>query len=331
MAFLLDPWSAERPQLGSEDSGDAEEQGAEVELLEALRAKPAEPIPAGFGDLYVVDGSRRLEARLLEERPDGLHFAGLGQFGVGAVRLGGEGKPAAELTGLRTERRLLLSGELSSWQEREFCLPAGPGGSGACTYLALPGAENQPEGASQKLQAEMLQAEMELAERLAEQSPGALILLDGPLRGQASQRRVLGYVKSQRTQYLRGAQAALLSELQPGERTPLMRLHYRYQASRLSWYVRLASPRPYQDPRSGLIRLEAFAPETGELAGWVRELASYGGTLLGKLASRPHQDQRAPQNLLPTGALERAIARRMGDARLIYRRIQRRLFQEAAS
>jgi hypothetical protein len=40
------------------------------------------------------------------------------------------------------------------------------------------------------------------------------------------------------------------------------------------------------------------------------------------LASEPHLDPRAPQNLVPIGALERALRHRMGDPRLVERALR---------
>ena len=45
-------------------------------------------------------------------------------------------------------------------------------------------------------------------------------------------------------------------------------------------------------------------------------------------ASEPHKDARAPQNLIPTGALEQAMGRALGDARLVERRIRAHIVAE---
>ena len=41
--------------------------------------------------------------------------------------------------------------------------------------------------------------------------------------------------------------------------------------------------------------------------------------LLPPLASSPHKDPRAPQNLVPIGGLERELRRRLGDQQLLFR------------
>ena len=45
-------------------------------------------------------------------------------------------------------------------------------------------------------------------------------------------------------------------------------------------------------------------------------------TLLPPLASSPHKDPRAPQNLVPIGGLERELRRRLGDQQLLYRSLR---------
>jgi hypothetical protein len=51
----------------------------------------------------------------------------------------------------------------------------------------------------------------------------------------------------------------------------------------------------------------------------VRRLASLSARLLPPLASSPHKDPRAPQNLVPIGGLERELRRRLGDQQLLFR------------
>jgi hypothetical protein len=83
---------------------------------------------------------------------------------------------------------------------------------------------------------------------------------------------------------------------------------------RNSWYLRL--PGRSAAPWAGVVRLECSAdvplPE-------VRRLASLSALLLPPLASSPHKEPRAPQNLVPIGGLERELRRRLGDQQLLYR------------
>ena len=69
-----------------------------------------------------------------------------------------------------------------------------------------------------------------------------------------------------------------------------------------------------------MVRLECSAdlpvPE-------VVRLADLSALLLPPLASSPHKDPRAPQNLVPIGGLERELRRRLGDQQLLYRSLRR--------
>lgn len=40
------------------------------------------------------------------------------------------------------------------------------------------------------------------------------------------------------------------------------------------------------------------------------------------MASSPHKDPRAPQNLVPIGGLERELRHRLGDQQLLYRSLR---------
>jgi len=51
-------------------------------------------------------------------------------------------------------------------------------------------------------------------------------------------------------------------------------------------------------------------------------LADQAARLLPQLASSPHKDARAPQNLVPIGGLERELRRRLGDRELLYRALR---------
>lgn len=140
----------------------------------------------------------------------------------------------------------------------------------------------------------------------------------------------MGYVKTMQTQYLPPDRVGLLSELKPGERTPIMHLTSQTgKTTRFIWYVRLCEAAFYQHPMSGVMRLEMYAPEEPDfLPPIVREVAGLSGTLLCRLASQAHKDPRAPQNLIPTAALEQAMTRAMGSADLVSRRLRAHIARE---
>ena len=54
----------------------------------------------------------------------------------------------------------------------------------------------------------------------------------------------------------------------------------------------------------------------------VTALADLTARVLPPLASTPHKDPRAPQNLVPIGGLERQLRHRLGDQRLLYRALR---------
>ena len=63
----------------------------------------------------------------------------------------------------------------------------------------------------------------------------------------------------------------------------------------------------------------------------VRVIADRTAALLPLVASAPHLDPRAPQNLVPVGALERVLRHRMGDGGLVYRALRAAVSQRVAS
>ena len=73
---------------------------------------------------------------------------------------------------------------------------------------------------------------------------------------------------------------------------------------------------------TGIIRLEVRAVVGLETA---RHLANTSAALLVRFASLAMRDPRAPQNLIPVGALEAELRRRMGDPLIVRRAIEKRI------
>ncbi|WP_309849217.1 DNA double-strand break repair nuclease NurA [Deinococcus soli (ex Cha et al. 2016)] len=295
-------------------------------------ALPARPIPERLKHVFVVDGKRRMESRIFIEDPRGQ--SGLGGFGayvVGAVDLCPHGTRHAELLAVKAQR--LLAHAPNLLVEPAQLTPRNPH-TGQLEYAPAPMQGHDPLAALNTLQQHMLGAEQLLSHSLASRVPvdeaddrewlTALTIQDGTLRGQNLQGAVVGCVKTMETMYLPADRAGLLSELKPGERTPVLRMTYEGgQFTRLIWYVRLCEAAFYQHPMSGVMRLEMFAPDdTDFLPPIVRQVANLSGTLLTRLGSRAHKDPRAPQNLIPTAALEQAMNRSMGSSDLVTRRIR---------
>jgi hypothetical protein len=138
----------------------------------------------------------------------------------------------------------------------------------------------------------------------------------GPLRGRDALPRTLGYIKTQQKQYLPERLAGVVTELNPGQRTPIFRIAGVYQ--RLTWYLRL--PGGNNAPWAGIVRVECSAelPEHQAIA-----LADLSAATVPRFASVSFKDPRAPQNLVPIAGLEKRLRTALGDARLLHRTLLR--------
>jgi hypothetical protein len=174
-----------------------------------------------------------------------------------------------------------------------------------------------PEQLSLALQQRLAAAEVQLAMAFRARCPDAddLLVVDGPLRGRTHLDRTVGYIKTHHASYLPERQAAVVGALASGQRTPVFTMGTSWR--RHSWYLRL--PGAPGVPWSGVVRLEC-SPDLPPAAA-VR-LADMTARLLPRLASVPHKDPRAPQNLVPIGGLERELRRRLGDQQLLYRALR---------
>jgi hypothetical protein len=146
-------------------------------------------------------------------------------------------------------------------------------------------------------------------------SASDLLIIDGPLRGRQHLPRVLGYIKSHHATYLPPELNAIVRALAPGQRTPVF--HMGTSWDRHSWYLRL--PGPAGSPWAGVVRVECAADLP---VAEVTRLAALSQRCLGRFASAPYKDSRAPQNLYPIAGLERELRRRLGDPRLLYRALR---------
>ncbi len=97
---------------------------------------------------------------------------------------------------------------------------------------------------------------------------------------------------------------------------------------RLCWYVRIAELPPTFHPLSSVLRLEA--PGALPMARAVT-LADEVTSVLPRLASSLARDPRAPQNLVPVGALEAQLTHRLGDREWVRRALTAHLASAAGS
>jgi len=310
VSFSVDPWDPGYGMaFGEEMDGDAlQESNAELNLDLELPADQWRPLTPATGltipaTVLFLDGVRRIDARIWVHGPDPQPAPGIAaSFAAGLVCCNG----SARITDVAVERGLFTAApDAADINSRHASYPA--------RLAAGPGMDKL----SLALQQRLSDAEVQLALLFRAANPDAddLLFVDGPLRGRTHLDRTIGYIKTHHTAYLPPEQAALVSALEPGQRTPAFTMGTSWR--RNSWYLKL--PGSSGAPWSGVVRLECSAdlpvPE-------VKRLADLSARILPPLASSPHKDPRAPQNLVPIGGLERELRRRLGDQQLLYRSLR---------
>jgi len=310
VAFSVDPWDPSYGMAyGEEMTGDPlGESTAELVLdLEfptdqwrPLTADANLPVP---GTILFLDGVRRIDARVWVHGSDPQPAPGIAaSYAAGLVCLNG----SARISDVVVERGLFTAAAQATGLESRHA-----------SYRAWTAAGPGMDQLSLALQRRLADTEVQLALLFRKEHPdaGDLLFVDGPLRGRTHLDRTIGYIKTHHTTYLPPEQAAIVGALGPGQRTPAFTMGTSWR--RNSWYLRL--PGSSGAPWSGVVRLECSAdlpvPE-------VRRLADLSAVLLPPLASAPHKDPRAPQNLVPIGGLERELRRRLGDQQLLYRSLR---------
>ena len=309
-SFSVDPWDPSYGMAyGEEMTGDSLQQSSaelalDLELpadqWQPLTADPALPVP---GTILFLDGVRRIDARVWVHGTDPQPSAGIAaSYAAGLVCLNG----SARITDVIVERGLFTAAPDAQDIDARHAV-----------YVASKAPGPGMDKLSLALQQHLGEAEVQLAMLFRKEHPDArdLLFVDGPLRGRTHLDRTIGFIKTHHTTYLPAEQASVVSQLRPGQRTPAFGMGTSWR--RDSWYLRL--PGPPGAPWSGVVRLECSAdlpvPE-------VRRLADLSALVLPPLASSPHKDPRAPQNLVPIGGLERELRRRLGDQQLLYRSLR---------
>lgn len=336
MQLRLDPWAVEyNTAYHAEGAGDGRTDVDTSVEGPWGRLKP-QRAETRWDDLYFLDGSRRIEARvLLEQDAAQVAFGALGSYGVGVVSCcAHKSRHATFLTGDETlfVRRVcaLSSGHMGA----NFVLAETSSRLGALNYEVVGTPERDPEAVIRRLQQEMLDAEKKLASRLVSQNPAALIICDGPRPFLGSDENVIGYLKTIHDPKISETELSVVRSLEQGERSPLYLVKTRdADTSYFEWFLRLRDPRPWLYSLAGMVRLQAYAgPQWEGRLEATKNLADWSCLNLPEFASRQHQDPRAPQQLLPIRALEGELSRRMGSAQIIRRRVMQHLasFEEAA-
>ena len=310
VTFAVDPWDpGYGVAFGEElDGGALEESTAELNVdleMPAAQWRPIDPDPALRlpGTVLFVDGVRRIDARVWVHGTRPQPSAGIAaSLGAGLVSCDG----AARITALTVERGLFTAAAEATGIT-----------AGRISYPARLAAGPAFEELSLALQQRLTSAEIQLALAYRAQNPAAddLLVIDGPLRGRTHLDRAVGYIKTHHASYLPAEQAAVVSALIPGQRTPAFTMGTSWR--RASWYLQL--PRTACVPWSGVVRLECSADLP---VAEVTRLGDLTTRLLPPLASVPYKDPRAPQNLVPIGGLERELRHRLGDQHVLYRALR---------
>ena len=308
MRLRLESWDPEFQEVIEPEDEAAGDPAVPVEDAEG----PVAPEGPGYeGPLVFVDGVERVEAHLwVNDRHPGLLYS----FAVGAVRLDPD---RAALVGEVVTGRYFVSAEAE---------PLDLGGPLRYEPLLAAGdRQDLVRAARERRRA----AELALGDRLIAAEPGVLLVQDGPLdsallgRGSATPR--LGFVKSHRRRYLAPGDEERLMPRRAGERTPVLEVPSSARRSSrpfYTWYLRLPlRPEGVFSRRSAIARVETDAG----LRDAVR-LADLSLPIFTRLASEPYRDPRAPVNLLPVGGLESELRRRLGDRRLVLRRLSALVF-----
>ncbi len=301
--YTVDPWDpgygvARGDELGGSESS------ARLELDLERKAADWKPIDPRVGPLpgsvLFLDGVQRIDARVWRHGADPEPSPGvLASVAVGLVRCDG----AAEIVDVAVDRGLFAeSGEDIVTRHARYHHHRTPGGLDKLVF-----------GVTRR----MSELEVQLANTWREHGnvEDDLLVVDGPLRGRTHLARTVGYVKTHQKSYLQPEQAAVIADLAPGQRSPVFGMGTSWE--RKSWYLRL--PGSSRAPWSAIVRLECSAdlPDDHAIA-----LADVTARVLPRLASSPHKDPRAPQNLVPIGGLERQLRHRLGDAALLYRSLR---------
>jgi hypothetical protein len=307
--MFVEGWA---PEYGSPLDQDEALAPAEGSVDPSVETEDWAPIEGADDDVAVVafvDGVRRVDARLTLDDPQAGPVPGIcGTFAVGAT-VWDRNARRSTVEAVRIERWAVLAGG-----RPELLPPVDLDPPFATTTTA----SADPADLVKELHTRMRRAEGETASLL---SADRFVIADGPLN-ELTAHTTVGYIKSHRVTYLAPEHNAVIAQLAPGQRTPLFTIaDYR----RYSWYVRLAV---LQGGHSwtGIVRCEA----SGQLPRVdVRAIADRTAALLPLLASEPHLDPRAPQNLVPIAALEKELRHRMGDTRLVYRALRAAVMEAA--
>jgi hypothetical protein len=314
----LDPWEAEyggELGLALGEPAVPDDITVDLDVEQSFGGwRPIAPVVEASGEpIIFIDGVRRLDARVILRRGSERFYGAFGSFATGWVEVAGT---AAQIPkdAIRVRRLLVVAGGVSP-SDTVSLLPG-------LTYAPASTPKNEADAPLEAIQAAMIRAEGELA---VERRGPALVISDGRISFHDPAPGVsLGYVKRMLTQYLPGERGlALLAALPAPSRTPIFQIE-KDKKRTLSWYVRLSPRERGESDLSGIARLECAPMPVGDAVA----LADRSVAELARFVPKRSRDPRSPQNLLPIGALERQMRRRLGDRRFVRRKIRAFLAQE---
>jgi hypothetical protein len=268
--------------------------------------------------LFFIDGVRRTEyAVYIVDEGSGKSYEGafvsLGA-GVMKVERGRLNLLDESFLECRRERLLFVSGDLQLEDERLIEL-------GFKTQRT----DGELSSEINRYMRESLEAS--IAYKSYKKNPESITICDGILSHKLKGTYCLGFVKTIKKLYLSPEFVFLLMQLKVGQRSPIIKLHYQRQqeerekVDRYTWYVKLS---PLEGMGS-LARLEVLNFDSIDFER-VRYLADLTAGVLPLFASRPFQDQRAPQNLLPIRSLEFFLRKQLGSYQLIRKRLEQIIY-----
>lgn len=300
-SLYFEDWGATygSPYLIDDEHADGTAELAEPGEHLALAPAPGDDRPTAF-----IDGVRHGEGVLYRRSAQGVLVRGLAGAHACGAALWKPGEGVA-FGPLHSRRMVIFGGGLRAELE--------PVDGHVWESVSIQSTES--DRPLHELQTRMREAEGRLAESLA--ADGWLAVVDGPLNFVRSRDLpVIGYVKTHHRALLPADLHVHVADLSAGQRTPLFTLGQ----DRYSCYLRVASPHEHASPWYGIVRIEI--PQSFGLQQ-ARESADEAARMLPRFAGIPHRDPRAPQNLQPTGMLERQLRRRLGPPRLAARAVRR--------
>ncbi len=309
----LDPWPGDYEGPFQLEESEEEPAGKIDPDVEGIAWSPIQPKRIERPEpLFFVDGVRRIDARVIADDDSGRIVHGLfGSVACGAVRVE---RAKAAFEEVRIRRYIVLGSGLMA-QPQVMTV-----GNTELAFAPYSVAETSPTAPLLGLQNLMRTEEAAIAQDHAQEA--ACVFADGPLTYFAAvKQRTVGVIKRLFKAYLPASNFALVPRLALAERTPLFAIIDGYD--RFSWYLRIGMPRPMDHDVAGVLRMEV---RTGVGLETAVELANLSASCMPAFAGDSARDPRAPQNLLPVGALEQELRHRLGDAIAIRRAIERVLF-----